>query len=158
MGGLNCRDFGHFILRHPPLSTSSSLQNPLFPHRPLEPVQARTPQTPQTPQPMPNMPNPVPAVLPTGAYVIRNRCSQTALHSKSPEAAHEGTSVKIYQRDENQYMDQQIWWIEPLAEYDDSYPARGVVYSITSPGSGKALYANPKSRTEHTQFVACYGG
>lgn len=108
---------------------------------------------------MDNMRKLVPAVIPAGAYVIRNRSSQTALHSKVPDAADMGTSVQIYQRDEHhQYMDQQIWWIEPLAQSADSNLAGCVVYSITSPGSGKALYANPEKSSTHIQFVACDRG
>lgn len=83
--------------------------------------------------------------LPTGAYIIRNRQTATVLHTQSADAVTHGVvNVQAYQQDESQFKDQQIWWVEPLADYTTD-PSKGVVYSITSPGSGKALEANPES-------------
>lgn len=93
------------------------------------------------------MSDPIPSTLPAGAYVIRNRETSTVLHIPHPDAIDQGTiSVQARQQDEGQFKDQQIWWVEPLAEYDTD-SEKGMVYSITSPGSGKALEGNPDSGT-----------
>lgn len=91
------------------------------------------------------MSSPVSAVVPAGAYVIRNRKTSTVLHIQHPDAKHQDTSLQAYQQDESQFADQQIWWLEPLANYNDADSSKGVVYSISSPGSGKSLDANPDS-------------
>lgn len=52
--------------------------------------------------------------------------------------------MQAFQQDEGQFKDQQIWWIEPLADYDTN-SEKGLVYSITSPGSGKSLEGDPVS-------------
>lgn len=89
------------------------------------------------------MPDPIATALPTGPYVIRNSETSTVVHIQVPDAERQGiTSVQAFQQDEGQFKDQQIWWIEPLAEYD-SESEKGLVYSITSPGSGKALEGDP---------------
>lgn len=91
------------------------------------------------------MSNPVPASLPAGPYVIRNRYNSAVVHIQHADATHQGIySVQAYQQDEGQFKDQQIWWIEPLADFDTD-SAKGVVYSISSPGSGKLLEGNPQS-------------
>lgn len=91
------------------------------------------------------MSTPAPAPLPTGAYIIRNRETSTVLHAQSSEIGiHDATSVLANQQDEGQFKDQQIWWVEPLADYAAN-SSKSLVYSITSPGSGKALEANPES-------------
>lgn len=91
------------------------------------------------------MSNPAHISLPAGPYVIRNRETSTVVHIEYPFAIGQGlTSVQAFQQDEGQYNDQQIWWVEPLAEYDTE-SENGVVYSITSPGSGKALEGHHES-------------
>lgn len=91
------------------------------------------------------MSDPVTATLPAGPYVIRNRETSTVVHIQHPDAIYQGTtSVQACQQDEGQFKDQQIWWVEPLAEYDTE-SGNEVVYSITSPGSGKSLEGNPES-------------
>lgn len=78
-----------------------------------------------------------------GAYVIRNKHTRTVLHLVSPwpGAGKDTSDVVASEQDENQYHDQQIWWIEPLEN------VRGVgwgqsdyIYSITNPCSRKALH------------------
>lgn len=88
---------------------------------------------------------PVSAVVPAGAYVIRNRKTSTVLHTQHPYAKLQDTSLQAYQQDESQFADQQIWWLEPLANYNGADSGKGVIYSITSPGSGNSLDANPNS-------------
>lgn len=91
------------------------------------------------------MSNPGATTLPAGPYVIRNRETSTVVHIQVPDAIRQGnTSVQAFQQDEGQFKDQQIWWIEPLADYD-TQSEKGLVYSITSPGSGKALEGDPAS-------------
>lgn len=91
------------------------------------------------------MSNRVQIPLPAGPYVIRNRETSTVVHIQHPDAVYQGTtSIQAYQQDEGQYKDQQIWWIEPIADYNTG-PKKEVVYSITSPGSGKSLEENPES-------------
>lgn len=92
------------------------------------------------------MSSPAPATFTAGPYVIRNCKTSTVVHIQHPDASHQGTSVQAFQQDEGQFSDQQIWWIEPLANYDMG-TEKGLVCSITSPGSGKALDANPESGT-----------
>lgn len=84
--------------------------------------------------------------LPTGAYVIRNCMTSTVVHTQYPEASHTKTSVHAFQRDESTFKDQQIWWIEPVPNRDAESEG-GLVYSITSPGTGKALDGNPETGT-----------
>lgn len=93
------------------------------------------------------MSTPASAVHPTGAYVIRNRKTSTVLHTQYPDVKHQDTSLQAYQQDESKFADQQIWWLEPLADYNGADADKGAVYSITSPGSGKSLDANPESGT-----------
>lgn len=91
------------------------------------------------------MSTPVPATLPAGPYVIRNIQNSTVIHIQHADAIYQGlTSIQAYKQDEGQFKDQQTWWIEPLADYDGGSPEE-VVYSITSPGSGKSLEGNPES-------------
>lgn len=93
------------------------------------------------------MTDPIPSTLPAGPYVIRNRETSTVLHIPHPDAIDQGTiSVQARQQDEGEFKDQQIWWIEPLAKHNTD-PDKGTLYSITSPGSGKALEGNPDSGT-----------
>lgn len=73
-----------------------------------------------------------------GAYVIRNKKTSTVLHVKA------GTGELLaYRQDESKYQNHQIWWIEPLCEYEDHEPEKGLVYSITNPATGKSLDMNP---------------
>lgn len=93
------------------------------------------------------MSNPIPTSFLAGPYVIRNRYNSTVVHIQHADAIHQGIySVQAFQQDEGQFNDQQIWWIEPLADYDTD-SAKGVVYSITSPGRGKLLEGSPESGT-----------
>lgn len=87
----------------------------------------------------------------TGPYVIRNCKTSTVLHIQRPDAKHQDTSLQAYQQDEDQFADQQIWWLEPLADYNGPDSDKEIVYSITSPGSGKSLDANPESGTPPTR-------
>lgn len=93
------------------------------------------------------------AVAPTGAYVIRNRKTSTVLHIQYPDAKHQDTSLQAYKQDESQFADQQIWWLEPLADYNGADSDKGVVYSITSPGSGKSLDTNPETGTHRIRSL-----
>lgn len=91
------------------------------------------------------MSKPVATSLPAGPYVIRNCETSTVVHIQVPDASRQGiTSVQAFQQDEGQFKDQQTWWIEPLADYDTK-SEKGLVYSITSPGSGKSLEGDPVS-------------
>lgn len=49
--------------------------------------------------------------------------------------------VVAYEQDENLYHEQQIWWVEPLHEHEDTLPEgeNEFVYSITNPSSGRSL-------------------
>lgn len=103
-----------------------------------------------TPVPMnPQSPNPVSSVLPAGAYVIRNRQALTVLHIPPPDTDIRYLNILAYGQNEDQFKDQQVWWIEPLADYVGPGAEKGVLYSITSPGSGISLCVNPKSGTPH---------
>lgn len=91
------------------------------------------------------MSSPIIAPVPTGAYIIRNRQTSNVLHAETANAVSEGTTtVEAHKQDECQFNHHQIWWVEPLAEYTTD-SSKGLVYSITSPYSGKALEANPES-------------
>lgn len=86
------------------------------------------------------------APLPTGAYIIRNCRTSTVLHTEAPDALATGsTTVYAHEQDEGQFHNQQIWWVEPLADYTG--PSNGTLYSINSPGGGKVLEADPESGT-----------
>lgn len=88
---------------------------------------------------------PLPATLPAGPYVIRNQHNSTVLHIQHSDALHQSAySIQASHQNESQFKDQQIWWVEPLADHD-SDSTKGAVYSICSPGSGKVLEANPES-------------
>lgn len=83
-----------------------------------------------------------PVPIPAGAYVVRNRHTSTVLHLQYADASSGRTSLQASGRNEGSNKDQQIWWIEPLPHHGGQN-----VYSISIPGSGKALEADPKSGT-----------
>lgn len=74
-----------------------------------------------------------------GAYVIRNKKTSAVLHI----AKLGSWELLAYEQDESTYKNQQIWWIEPLPDYEDHEPEKGLVYSITSPATGKSLDISP---------------
>lgn len=98
---------------------------------------------------IPQSSNPVSAVLPAGAYVIRNRQALTVLHIPPPDTDIQDLNILANGQNEDQFKDQQIWWIEPLADYVGPGAEKGVLYSITSPSSGRSLCVNPKSGTPY---------
>lgn len=71
-----------------------------------------------------------------GAYVIRNKGTSSVLHAQNPCGDH---NLLAHAQDERAHFSEQIWWIEPLPDYEDDH---GVVYSITNPASRKALDMN----------------
>lgn len=81
-----------------------------------------------------------------GAYVIRNKKTLTVLHIKKADQ-NKFSGLSTCEQDERRFMYQQIWWIEPLPNYEDHEPEGGIVYSITNPASGKALDINPGEGT-----------
>lgn len=89
----------------------------------------------------------VSGTLSAGPYVIRNRMTSTVLHMEHLDINKDGCNVLAFKQDEGQFKNQQIWWIEPLAEYgsEDEKPGDGLVYSITNPASGRSLDTNPGS-------------
>lgn len=82
-------------------------------------------------------------IIPTGAYVIRNKKASTVLHVEDPDVTKTWSNVVAYEQDENRYHGQQIWWIEPLPGHKDSKDE--LVYSITNPSSGRSLDMNAGS-------------
>lgn len=78
-----------------------------------------------------------------GAYVIRNKKTSTVLHVGRPGT----TELLVYRQDESMYQSQQIWWIEPLCEYEDHEPEKGLVYSITNPATRMSLDIVPAGGT-----------
>lgn len=74
-----------------------------------------------------------------GAYVIRNRKTSTVLHIEEVGKC----ELLAYRQDESVYQNQQIWWIEPFPDYEDHEPEKGLVYSITNPGTGMSLDMSP---------------
>lgn len=81
------------------------------------------------------------AALSTGAYVIRERVTAAALQLQSPNIDSTSAKVTVSPQDESQFPDQQIWWVEPLAEGTGEV-GHGSVYSITNPCGYKALTGN----------------
>lgn len=73
-----------------------------------------------------------------GAYVIRNYQSKTVLRlagGKGAEGNLRTTSqavVVTFEQDEINHREEQIWWVEPLAEVDFSTAKGETVYSITN--------------------------
>lgn len=82
-----------------------------------------------------------------GAYVIRNKKTLTVLHIEKAGPKNGFSGLSVCEQDERRFTNQQIWWIEPLPDYEDHEPERGTVYSITNPASGKALDINPGEGT-----------
>lgn len=80
-------------------------------------------------------------IIPTGAYVIRNKKTSAVLHICSPDVAAVPESQTVaHPRDEIKFREQQIWWVERLPEYeDDTAHEQGPVYSITNTASGLSL-------------------
>lgn len=77
-----------------------------------------------------------------GAYVIRNKQTSTVLHAKNPFREIE---VTVETHDERTHFNSQVWWIEPLPNYEDSEGEKSLVYSITCPASGKSLDMPPEA-------------
>lgn len=77
--------------------------------------------------------------LTPGAYVIRNK-SSSVLHIQDPNVKASLSTVILFDQNENNYRDQQIWWIEPLPSYTSP---EGMLYSITNTASGRSLDLNP---------------
>lgn len=84
-----------------------------------------------------------------GPYVIRNKLTSTVLHMEHRDLNKDGCNVLAFKQDEGQFKNQQIWWIEPLAEYgsENEKPEDGLVYSITNPATGRSLDTNPEGGT-----------
>lgn len=91
-----------------------------------------------------------------GAYVIRNKEVSTVLHIRDMHINRAYTSsgdswvVQARQQDECTFLNEQIWWIEPLAEYDGAEFDQDLVYSITNPASGNVLCISPSTG------ITCY--
>lgn len=89
-----------------------------------------------------------------GAYVIRNK-SSPVLHIQDPNVKATLSALTLFGQDENQYRNQQIWWVEPLPSLnpgdDDS---GGMMYSITNPASGWSLDLNPGAAADGTKTGA----
>lgn len=78
-----------------------------------------------------------------GAFVVRNRKTKTVLHLVNPAPGDRAgaSDVVASEQDENRYQNQQIWWIEPLADAKTLVGSLGEpIYSITNPCSGKSLH------------------
>lgn len=81
--------------------------------------------------------------IPAGAYVIRNKQTRTVLHLVAPEPGERASvhEVVALEQDESQYHNQQIWWVEPLAEVATPEKSQSdAVYLITNLCSGKSLH------------------
>lgn len=84
-----------------------------------------------------------------GAYIIRNKKTATVLHTD--KLYFKGSSSVLAYKHEVKFANQQIWWIEPLPNYEDN---EGPVYSITTPASGRSLDVNPG---EGTAYISVSG-
>lgn len=91
-----------------------------------------------------------------GAYVIRNKKTSTVIHIEKTDVA-SGAEAELvaFKQDEDTYKNQQIWWIEPLLNHEDS---DGPVYSITNPASGKSLEIPPGTGTRPPPHQMCFCG
>lgn len=98
-------------------------------------------------------------IIPTGAYVIRNKKTSGALHICCADvAAVSGSQTVAYSRDEIKFREQQIWWVERLPEYeDDTAHEQGPVYSITNTASGLSLDVSGASTTNGARVTAFPG-
>lgn len=92
--------------------------------------------------------------VPAGAYILRNKRSATVVHLQStPNNAATDNSVVAHTQAEEQFRDQQVWWIEGVP--DGTLPGEPssstVRYTITSLASGRslALASNSKGLGVH---------
>lgn len=95
-------------------------------------------------------------VITPGAYVIRNKQTKTVLHIVAPAPGDRMSvpEVVAFEQDENQYHDQQIWWIEPLADTKSIVGHLGdMIYSITNTCSGKSLHMDGLPGTVYKDVV-----
>lgn len=61
------------------------------------------------------------------------------MHIPVPDLKSHCWPVEMHEQDENRFMNQQVWWIEPIFDYVPCDGNPGVVYTITNPMSGKAF-------------------
>lgn len=83
-----------------------------------------------------------------GAFVIRNKKRSTVLHIEKSDVSAIDSSLLAYEQDESKFSNQQIWWVEPLSDYENPEPEKGPVYSITAPASGMSLDLVPGKGTK----------
>lgn len=89
-------------------------------------------------------------ILPTGAYLIRNKSTSKVLHIPKPDVATiVGHPLLAHDRDEIKWRDQQIWWVERLPEDEQGDIAveaeLEAVYSITNTASGLSVEVGGES-------------